>query len=597
MKKLWMPVLAVALAVGVSATSFAAQWKTAYEGLLTEPMEATLTSVTDLGADFLVSNEAAPASDTAADAANVTDQNETTEWVATKEGDHLQINFDGLKLINAIHIYENNEDYGFANGGKTSGVGHYTEELDDPDEGTFVSKPPFVIEAWNGEEWVEVYETDSLGGYHLCAIDTIQTNAIRLTINTFREKVNQLKLGEVNATYIAPVQREDEFVNMGYAGKNSWLTRTNSIAGGALDSLTDLVLIEPFSWVRVDPNGARSLYDGAPTTADDGFKVGQFIFQYPNSSLRLDHYADPFSDEVDAMMQKAAKSLYAFHMGMYGANDTDKVTYEDAVAYLTSGEAPRIWICLTGGDIGKSNGGSWSHNMFQDNPGSLNTFVSDVVKFVNKYEWLYGVDIDWEYPATGAQHQDLADMIHMLKAQGIPEVSAAVSPGYPYKASVWQDLDRINIMSYMNAGDDVHHSMGQMNNDINKYMANGCPLNKIVVGVPYYCINTSGDIGNPAPPSFESLYRSYMSIHSDFPTGMNSLQSGAYRMVFNSQNMLRDKVAYCALRGVKGVFNWQQHNDIPVYEPDEVRQLFRGDDSLARATREAIDQFVVNPAE
>lgn len=594
MKKLWTPVIAVALAVGVSATSLAAQWKTAYDGLLTKPMEATMTSVTDLGADFLVSNEAAPASDTADAAKAVTDGDETTTWDATQKGDHLQINFDGLKLINVIHIYENG-----------SGVGNYIETgvYDDNDDLVdIVSKPPFVIEAWNGAEWVEVYEIDALRDYHVCAIDPIQTNAIRLSVHAFSNSKNpKVSIGEVLATYQPPVQREDPFLNVGYSGKNGWLTRFNSIPSEALDSLDDLILIETFSWARYDADDSRSVYDGR-TTGDGDFKAGSFVFQVPQPGGRMDHYADPFSTEVDEQMKKAAISLVTWHEKKIQTSADGTVTYnygeptyEDALEYLHSEEAPRIWICLTGGDWGKDNNDPQAHAMFND-PTVLDKFTTDVVNFVKKYDWIYGVDIDWEYPQNPTQCNALGQMVVQLKQKGIPEVSAAVSPSYGYTQEMKDNLDRLNIMSYMTAQDNVHTSMNQMAEQINTYVNKGWALNKIVVGVPYYGINANGSITEPLPLSFGTLYSTYMGSHSTFPTGMNSIESGI-RFVINSPQMLKDKVAWCALRGVKGVFNWQQINDLQAYNPGETFNSENGDASLARAVAEAIDEFIVNPAE
>ncbi len=567
MKKFITPILACVLAVGISFSSLAAQWKSEYDGELTEEMETVLASIEDeAGLDFLVSTNSAPAAPVDEGTVNATDGDESTYWTATAAGDYLQINFDGIELINTVDIYE---------------------------EGSYVGS--FTIEAWNGEDWITVYENTAIRYYHTCNLDTIATNAIRITINGFRNSGTTVRLGEVSAYYQAPVQRTDEFVNAGYVSKDSYLINYDSqkMSSSLYDSLTDVILIETFNWVRTDPTSNDD-------TGDDDFTIGQFVFETYNNGGTFQGYIDPFSEEGIAQMETIEANL---------VEQTGKA--------LDAEDAPRYWICLTGGLIDKDNSDSSSHNMFADST-VLDQFVEDVLAFVDQYDWIYGVDVDWEYPTNASQYQDMAELFQKL-SEGLHErgmeLSAAVSPseaGYMNTYNIYDSLDRINIMSYMSAQDQIHESMYQMIvNQIQVYVGTGCPISKIVVGMPYYAISEYG-LSAATPIAFKEIYRKYQTLNWDyeedyvengimfeFPDDINGLSYGTYEMVFNSQYTLRDKVEYCVQSGVKGVFNWQQINDIPSYEEDEITVIggyyYNGTDSLARAVAEAIDQLVVNP--
>lgn len=135
-------------------------------------------------------------------------------------------------------------------------------------------------------------------------------------------------------------------------------------------------------------------------------------------------------------------------------------------------------------------GWGWDHQ-FEElaaNPESRSAFVQNLKAFMDQYQ-LDGADIDWEYPDPGESSQNFLALITELRA-AMPDkllTSAVVAYGDEYGLGIptetFELFDFINIMTY--AGKD-HGTMEQFNKGLEYWSSRGLPMDKIVIGVPFY---------------------------------------------------------------------------------------------------------------
>ena len=183
--------------------------------------------------NFMVSDTAPDTNNTAEDAGNAFDNDVNTFWTAqTTEGAMLQLNFDEPTLINNVHL---KEDYTYKGGNCRA----------------------YHLDAWNGEEWVKVYNSDLIRDYKLCVIDPIKTTAIRLVIDEADEESGEnLKIKEFSATYQPPIKKDQDFRVVGYISPGSFTLSAYNPDQQQLDALTDVIF---HSFVRWKYNAAGEL--------------------------------------------------------------------------------------------------------------------------------------------------------------------------------------------------------------------------------------------------------------------------------------------------------------------------------------------------
>ncbi|XP_011154318.1 chitinase-3-like protein 1 [Harpegnathos saltator] len=165
--------------------------------------------------------------------------------------------------------------------------------------------------------------------------------------------------------------------------------------------------------------------------------------------------------------------------------------------------------------IGGWNEGSLKYSTVMANSATRARFVKNVVDFTLKYNF-DGFDLDWEYPnQRGGKPEDVQNFVSLTKelrtefdkhglilsaAVGAAETSASQSYNIP---EISKYLHFINIMSYDLHGSWEKHTghnaplyarPDETGNDlklnvdacVNYWLDQGCPPNKIVVGVPFY---------------------------------------------------------------------------------------------------------------
>ena len=409
------------------------------------------------------------------------------------------------------------------------------------EDGSNVRK--YRIDAWNGEKWVKVYSNDLIEKYHLAVVDPMKTNAIRLVIENSE---NPASIKEVEVVHQRPVELNNEFINMAYMTGNSYQHGWDPIEPQKMDTFTDLTLIG--NW----------MFD----------KNGDFVIMLEKYGPGgFDHAMDPKSDEAISEMEKWMKNIESY-MGK---------------------KRPNIWISLTcmkfmeNADGTPANGVEGGQtDIFLDDTIRAN-FVAEFVEYVKKYDF-YGVDIDWEYPATSSQWQaynllvqDLADALH---ADG-RYISTAQSRGTGLSKETFTKFDRINIMAYDNYSTMQNHStFSWCADDILKYFINtlGIDRSKIVLGLPWYAVYKNS-ITNQT--DWKAIYGILSADNEEGDITIDEGINTTRQWGFNGPNLPRDTVVYAIKNRVGGVFVWQIKNDFEYDHPY----------SLARVMHEAIEEY------
>ncbi|ETN37117.1 uncharacterized protein HMPREF1541_08107 [Cyphellophora europaea CBS 101466] len=220
-------------------------------------------------------------------------------------------------------------------------------------------------------------------------------------------------------------------------------------------------------------------------------------------------------------------------------------------------------------------------------PTKLAFFITSIQAAVEGYG-LDGIDIDWEYPQTTEQGQQLLTLLQMLR-QAMPRpfhISAAVPTGdwalqYIPLAEIAEVIDLLNLMAYDFVGATFANTFvtghqaklysagagGASGNAAVEYIeSQGFPANKILLGVPLYgrvfdganwlnekFSGTSGDseylVKDLPRPGMQEFYDS--DAVAVFAVG-----DGQFITYDNAQSV-SEKAKYVRTRGLAGLFFWQ----------------------------------------
>ncbi len=179
-----------------------------------------------------------------------------------------------------------------------------------------------------------------------------------------------------------------------------------------------------------------------------------------------------------------------------------------------------------------------------------------------------GIDIDWEYPDSWEQWQQLgyfiADLREELSGSGL-SVSIASSVGYK-KPNYWttDQLDFIMTMSYDDLAQDNHASMRLFHRDANMCLNEfHMPKSKIVLGLPFYS-NQKGALKD------QYGYSQILGWHPRIKPNVNEFvaknKDGSNGPVhtFNSPELIAEKCRWVKQEQYGGVMIWAYETDVPL---------------------------------
>ena len=187
-------------------------------------------------------------------------------------------------------------------------------------------------------------------------------------------------------------------------------------------------------------------------------------------------------------------------------------------------------------------------------------FVAKIAAYVGAHGF-DGVDVDLEGPAINKDYGAFVhDLARALRPHG-KRLTAAVSQGYggdQVPASVFQDLDFVNLMAYDATGTWSPNSPGQHSSfaftqsSVAYWLGRGLPKAKAVLGVPFYGYG----FGN----AFRSHDYPYSEIIASYPGAENTDQVGK-TIWYNGVSTIKAKAQYVRDQGLAGVMIWSLDSD------------------------------------
>ena len=234
--------------------------------------------------------------------------------------------------------------------------------------------------------------------------------------------------------------------------------------------------------------------------------------------------------------------------------------------------------CIDNGvNLHFSSGGASNSGVFSNlgqNPTATANYAKQIADILETYG-MKGWDLDWEFPngATALQSQ-----VNILKAVhdeftsrgkrdewkigiAVGCETPSVGPQGVYHTDycspdAFQYIDFLYMMSYdigrTISGDDNHSSYEDAVNNIYDWNQKGCPISKMVLGVPFY-LRHKTTRGLPAG-NFYNITYGYQS-ESNPVLYYNQNNVGDY--YYNGAPLLRQKIDYIMQQGGAGIMVWE----------------------------------------
>jgi chitinase len=163
---------------------------------------------------------------------------------------------------------------------------------------------------------------------------------------------------------------------------------------------------------------------------------------------------------------------------------------------------------------------------------------------------LDGVDFDWEFPDNEAELEGYVALlaeVHEAFAPHHLRVSVALAAWQNLGAEIYEAVDRVHVMAYDHEG--RHSTFEQAVEDIQAFIERGAPLEKLLLGVPFY----GRDVHN------FSIERTYAEIVTQYHPAPDVDEVGG--VYFNGAATIQQKTRYALEQQLGGVMIWELGQD------------------------------------
>jgi chitinase len=214
------------------------------------------------------------------------------------------------------------------------------------------------------------------------------------------------------------------------------------------------------------------------------------------SSFKVMGYLPSWSGSVSSIQfSKLTHINYAFLIptSSGGYQAIDNASKLSSMVSSAHANGVKALISVGGG------GGGGGFSGIVASSGNITNFVNNMLSFCNQYG-LDGVDIDWEYPATGTEASNFQTMMTQLSTalhnNGKILSMAVIGLGGDYVlGGVFNVVDIVMVMAYDD--NNFQHSTYELATQCMAYwLGRGCPASKAVLGVPFYGHDSSLDPNN-----------------------------------------------------------------------------------------------------
>ncbi len=229
--------------------------------------------------------------------------------------------------------------------------------------------------------------------------------------------------------------------------------------------------------------------------------------------------------------------------------------------------------------------GGWGSGRFSEMAADNNNrkkFADDCARVVKEYD-LDGIDIDWEYPTSkaggiSASEDDtqnftllMEDIRKAIGKKKLLTLATVMSGKYIDFAAIKDVVDFVNIMAYDSGNPPKHHAAlyrsemtgsGSAEEGVKAHQAAGMPLDKLVLGIPFYGRGNNKDIKGFVH------YRDLIKL-TGFETKWDTVAKVPYlvntagEMVcsYESPESIKTKAAFINSNNLRGAMYWEYAGD------------------------------------
>ena len=229
--------------------------------------------------------------------------------------------------------------------------------------------------------------------------------------------------------------------------------------------------------------------------------------------------------------------------------------------------------------------GGWGSGRFSEmaaDDQNRKKFADDCARVVKEYD-LDGIDIDWEYPTSKAGGISASDddtknftllMEDIRKAIGnkkLLTLATVMNGKYIDFAAIKDVVDFVNIMAYDSGNPPKHHAAlhrsemtgsGSGEEGVKAHQAAGMPLDKLVLGIPFYGRGNNKDIKGFVHyrdliklTGFESKWDAVAKV----PYLVNA--AGEMVCSYESPESIKLKAAFINANNLRGAMYWEYAGD------------------------------------
>lgn len=228
----------------------------------------------------------------------------------------------------------------------------------------------------------------------------------------------------------------------------------------------------------------------------------------------------------------------------------DKHTWKHVMENIRSGLVPG------GPDLRLGiTSGAWEKMCV--NPESRKVFAVSLKRVLDTFRF-DGVDLDFEWPDnTEEGFKAYGETVKIIREVIGNDYIFSVSL-HPVSYKMPEDavhvLDFISIQAY--GPRPIRFPYSQFVKDVELVMDYGLPKDKLVIGVPFYGVESDGKLGTES-------YFEFVSQGLVTDPGQNTLVYKGKNYVFDGQDAIRKKTRFVIGQGLKGMMSWDLATDVP----------------------------------